>query len=50
MRDDLLLYYERELSFLRQMAAHFAERYPKIASRLVLEADKCEDQIGRAHV
>ncbi len=43
MRDDLLLYYERELSFLRQMAAHFAERYPKIASRLVLEADKCED-------
>ncbi|MBZ2184142.1 MAG: type VI secretion system baseplate subunit TssF [Bryobacter sp.] len=43
MRDDLLLYYERELTFLRQMAAQFAERYPKIASRLVLEADKCED-------
>jgi type VI secretion system protein ImpG len=43
MRDDLLLYYERELTYLRQMAANFAERYPKIASRLVLEADKCED-------
>lgn len=43
MRDDLLLYYERELSFLRQMGAEFAEKYPKIASRLVLEPDKCED-------
>ena len=43
MRDDLLLYYERELNFLRQMATGFAERYPKIASRLVLEPDKCED-------
>lgn len=43
MRDDLLLYYERELTYIRQMAANFAERYPKIASRLVLEADKCED-------
>lgn len=43
MRDDLQLYYERELSFLRQMGAEFAEKYPKIASRLVLEADKCED-------
>ncbi len=43
MRDDLLLYYERELTYLRQMAANFAERYPKIASRLVLEGDKCED-------
>ncbi|WP_031500531.1 type VI secretion system baseplate subunit TssF [Bryobacter aggregatus] len=43
MRDDLLLYYERELNYIRQMAADFAERYPKIASRLVLEGDKCED-------
>ena len=43
MRDDLLLYYERELSFLRQMGAEFAEKYPKIAQRLVLEPDKCED-------
>ncbi len=43
MRDDLLLYYERELSFLRRMGAQFAEQYPKIASRLNLEPDKCED-------
>lgn len=43
MRDELLGYYERELSFLRQMGADFAQKYPKIASRLLLEADKCED-------
>ncbi|MBN1566662.1 MAG: type VI secretion system baseplate subunit TssF [Acidobacteria bacterium] len=43
MRDDLLLYYERELSFLRRMGAQFAEQYPKIASRLSIEPDKCED-------
>jgi len=43
VRDELLLYYERELTFLRQMGAEFAGKYPKIASRLNLEADKCED-------
>jgi type VI secretion system protein ImpG len=43
MRDELLQYYENELSFLRRMGAEFAEKYPKIASRLVLEANKCED-------
>ena len=43
MRDELLLYYERELTFLRQMGAQFADKYPKIASRLSLEPDKCED-------
>jgi type VI secretion system protein ImpG len=43
MRDDLLGYYERELTFLRQLGAEFAEKYPKIASRLQLEADRCED-------
>src|SRR5215472_7357831 len=48
VRDDLLLYYERELSFLRQMGAEFAAKYPKVASRLVLEPDKCEDpHVGR---
>ena len=30
MRDDLLLYYERELTYIRQMAANFAERYPNV--------------------
>jgi type VI secretion system protein ImpG len=43
MREDLLSYYERELTFLRNMGAEFAQRYPKIASRLVLEPDRCED-------
>ncbi|HEY8461991.1 MAG TPA: type VI secretion system baseplate subunit TssF, partial [Blastocatellia bacterium] len=43
MRDELLGYYERELIFLRQMGAEFAEKYPKIAGRLLLEPDKCED-------
>ncbi len=43
MRDELLDYYERELTFLRSMGTDFAEKYPKIASRLVLEPDRCED-------
>ena len=43
MRDELLLYYERELNYLRQLGAEFAHKYPKIAGRLVLEPDKCED-------
>jgi type VI secretion system protein ImpG len=43
VRDELLEYYERELTYLRQMGAEFAERYPKVASRLLLEPNKCED-------
>lgn len=43
MNDELLSYYERELTFLRQMGAEFAEKYPKVAGRLILEAEKCED-------
>jgi type VI secretion system protein ImpG len=43
MPDDLLTYYERELSFLRQMGAEYAAKYPKIAARLLLESDKSED-------
>ena len=41
--EELLSYYERELTFLRQMGAQFAEKYPKIASRLLLEPNRCED-------
>ncbi len=42
--DDLLLeYFERELTFVRELGAEFARKYPKIAGRLLLEADKCED-------
>lgn len=43
MRDELLDYYERELGFLRKEGEEFARRYPKIASRLQLEANKCDD-------
>jgi type VI secretion system protein ImpG len=43
VRDELLSYYERELTFLRQMGVEFAEKYPKIASRLLLEANQCDD-------
>jgi type VI secretion system protein ImpG len=43
MRDDLLHYYERELTFLRQSGAEFARRYPKVAGRLQLEPTKCDD-------
>lgn len=43
MRDDLLLYYERELDYLRKSAVQFAQKHPKVAARLVLEPTKCED-------
>ncbi len=43
MDDTLLQYYERELTFIRELGAEFAKKYPKIAGRLLLEADKCED-------
>jgi type VI secretion system protein ImpG len=43
MDDRLLNYYERELTFVREMGAEFAAKYPKIAGRLLLEPDKCED-------
>jgi type VI secretion system protein ImpG len=43
MREDLLAYYESELTFLRHVGAEFARKYPKIASRLVLEPNRCED-------
>jgi len=43
VREELLHYYERELTYLRRLGAEFAERYPKIAGRLLLEPTKCED-------
>lgn len=39
----MLSYYEQELTFIREMGAEFARKYPKIAGRLLLEQDKCED-------
>lgn len=43
MGDDILHYYERELSFIREMGGEFARKYPKIAGRLLLDGDKCDD-------
>lgn len=43
MRDQLLDYYERELTYLRRTGADFAKRYPRVASRLMLEPTKCDD-------
>jgi type VI secretion system protein ImpG len=43
MKETLLPVYERELRYIRRLAAEFAERYPAVAGRLLLEPDKCED-------
>jgi type VI secretion system protein ImpG len=43
MRDRLYAYYERELQFIRKTVWSFAEAYPEVASRLLLEPTKCED-------
>jgi type VI secretion system protein ImpG len=41
--DEFLGYYMGELAFLREMGAEFAARYPKVAGRLLLGPDECED-------
>jgi type VI secretion system protein ImpG len=43
MQDPLLDYYQKEITFLRRMGAEFARRYPKIASRLQLSENTCDD-------
>jgi type VI secretion system protein ImpG len=46
--DDLIEYYQRELTFLRESAGAFADAHPKIASRLRLTRETVEDpHIGR---
>jgi len=44
MLDELLPYYERELGYLRKLSGEFAQRYPKIARRLQLEGEQCEER------
>lgn len=41
--DNLLDYYQRELTYLRKMGLAYAERYPKIARRLELGPDHSAD-------
>ncbi len=44
MRDQRLLdYYERELTFLRQLGSEFADSYGAVASRLRIEPNRTED-------
>jgi len=43
MSDELLPYYSRELAFIRQMGAEFAEAHPKIAARLRMVAETTAD-------
>lgn len=43
MTEDLLPYYNRELAYIRRLAADFADAHPKIAKRLRLSADAVED-------
>lgn len=43
MSDDLLPYYHNELDWFRRMAPEFALKYPKIAGRLRLGTETCED-------
>jgi type VI secretion system protein ImpG len=43
MSDELLPYYNRELSYIRRLAGQFAEDHPKIAGRLRLGPDAAQD-------
>src|SRR5437899_6264197 len=43
MSQSLFPYYERELTFIRQFAQEFAERYPAAAGRLLLEPNRSGD-------
>jgi len=43
MSDELLPYYERELSFIRRLGAEFAAEHPKIAGRLRLMPEEAQD-------
>ncbi|WP_312951341.1 type VI secretion system baseplate subunit TssF [Superficieibacter sp.] len=43
MENKLLEYYNRELAYLREMGAEFAERYPKVAGRLGMRGIEVAD-------
>jgi type VI secretion system protein ImpG len=42
-QEELLRYYNNELTYIRQMGPHFRERYPKMAGRLELDGDATAD-------
>lgn len=39
----LLEYYNRELQYIREMGAEFADNYPRIAARLGIDGIECAD-------
>jgi len=41
--DELLPYYEKELAFIRQLGAEFADRHPKVAGHLKISEQSVED-------
>jgi type VI secretion system protein ImpG len=43
LNDELLQFYNRELAFFRRMSGEFAEANPKIAGRLRISAETCDD-------
>lgn len=43
MSDELLEYYNRELTYLRRMGAEFGRQYPGVASALQLDATRSDD-------
>src|ERR1700760_2701725 len=43
MREELLEYYERELTYLRQKTGEFARKYPRVAGRLLLDGEATHD-------
>lgn len=43
MNEELLKYYNRELTFIRRLGAEFAEKYPKVAGRLRMSDEQVED-------
>ena len=41
--DEILQYYQREITYLRRMGIEFAQKYPKIAGRLEIGVDQSPD-------
>jgi thiamine pyrophosphate-dependent acetolactate synthase large subunit-like protein len=50
MSDDLLPWYERELSLVKDAAARFASQHPKIAARLNLGSDAVAETLRRLDI
>ena len=48
MSEPIYRYYERELTFIRQMAQEFARAYPGAAGRLLLEPNQASIRTSNA--